>query len=656
VDTANPSVSDAEAEVGPGGAEPTGPVRLKQGDTVGSRFVIDERLRDDALGTVYRAVDDRSGKKIAILMFGAEAAGDAVATERLRKSVKAATELAHKNIVGVYGMGKEGRRRYLAREYVDGQTLSELLEKKAEAGKAFTLKGAYNLVAHVCNALQHARATMPHGTLRPSCVLINRTGRVKVADFGLGELRASLSGQREALSRWDAPCLPADGAPSGEEGIGVADDLRALGTILYELLAGAPPAQSPPALPENVAKRLPPAIAGILERCFAADEAQRFRDPNELKTALLEVIEAARGAGLDERDLTPGASVEMVEEILAASVSASAPKAAPPPPGRAAPRKAEPPARKRADDGGFVIPELKPSVSATEDDGTTQRWLIEREGIDYGPFSTKQVIEQLFKEELSPDATLYDIEQDRRAPLSEFNVFDETLVAWGHEKAERQKRQAEEAARAAAVRRKRLVLGAVLGTLLLVGGTGGGYAWYRATRPVPVKAYLPTLVTRIQTALPAVRLPEELPETPAEVEEKRKAAVAVATQQRQRAEAARAAAQIAEEERLMNESAVLNLNAQDGGRRFDRPSFDAAVARRNQQLTRCLQDEVRRDPSLKSLEVKVTVIPRGDLINVRLGAGSSAGNACVRAALAGLKVPPFDGTNLTVSLPFSFQR
>ncbi len=655
MDTANPSVSDAEAEAGPGGAEPSGPVRLKQGDTVGSRFVVDERLREDALGTIYRAVDDRSGKKIAILMFAAEAAGDAAATERLRRSVKAATELAHKNIVAVYGMGKEGRRRYLAREYVDGQTLSELLEKKADAGKAFTLKGAYNLVAHVCNALQHARASMPHGTLRPSCVLINRTGRVKVADFGLGELRASLMAQREALSRWDAACLPPGSVPAGDEGPSVVDDLRALGTILFELLAGAPPKQASPTLPEPVARRLPAALATILDRCFADDEAQRFRDPNELKTALLEVIEAARGAGLDERDLTPGASVEMVEEVLGAA-SGAPPKAAPAPPGKAAPRKAEAPARKRADDGGFVIPELKPSVAASDDDGTAQRWLIERDGIDYGPYSTKQVIEQLFKEELNADATLYDIEQDRRAPLSEFNVFDETLVAWGHEKAERQKRQAEEAARGAARRRKRIVLGTVLGTLLVVGGTGGGYAWYRATRPEPVKAYLPTLVTRIQTALPAVNLPEELPETPAEVEEKRRAAVAVATQQRQRVEAARAAAQLAEEERLANESAVVDLNARDGGRRFDRPSFDAAVARRNQQLTRCLQDEVRRDPSLKSLEVKVTVIPRGDLINVRLGDGSSAGNACVRAALAGLKVPPFDGTNLTVSLPFSFQK
>jgi hypothetical protein len=653
VETANASVPEVGSEAT---SEPSGNARLKQGDTIGSRFVVDERLRDDALGTVYRAVDDRSGKKIAILMVAAELAGEAAATERLRKSVKSATELAHKNIVAVYGMGKEGRRRYLAREYVDGQTLAELLDKKAEAGKTFTLKGAYNLVAHVCNALQYARATMPHGTLRPSCVFINRTGRVKVADFGLAELRPALLERRAELSRWDAPCFPPrpEGAPPEGEGAGAADDLQALGVILFELLAGAPPAELPAVLPPAVSSRLPPQLADILRRAFAADEAERLRDPNELKTELLQVIESARGAGrsdVDERDETPAASVEQVEDATPAPATPVAPIA---PPGKAAPRKPQAPARKRGDDGGFVIPELKPA-GQTDDDGTAQRWLVEKDGVDFGPYTSQQVIEQLFKQELKAETTLYDIEQDRRAPLSEFTVFDEALVAWAHDNAERQKRQAEEAAQAAARRRRRLVWGSTLAIVLTVGGVGGGYAWYRATRPEPVKAYLPALVTKLQGALPAVHLPEELPETAAEKDEKRRTAAAVAAQQRARVEAQREAAQVADEARQASQSTV-DLNSNGAGRSFDRQAFDDAVARRNGQLMRCLQDEVRRDPSLKSLEVKITVVPRGDLINVRLSDGSPAGNSCVREALGGLKVPPFDGVNLNVSLPFTFQK
>ncbi len=628
MESANSSTPEESPAAAPARAES---VRLKQGDIVGSRFVIDERLREDVTGTMYRAVDEKSGKKIAILMMDPATAGDKAATEALRTAVKAATELAHKNVVSVFGMGKEGRRRYVAREYVDGQTLAALLDKKATAGKQFTLKGAYNLIAHVCNALQYARATLPHGTLRPSAVLINRTGRVKVSDFGLAGTRPALEARRDALSPWDAACLPA--------GAEHTDDLYAVGVMLYCLIVGRPPEGPVPTLPDATAQKLPTALAEVLRRCVDPDPAQRFAEPAELKAELLQVVEAARGGERRRPAVeTPTEAAASIEVLDGTPMPAR--------PGQAAPRAKKKARPKEA--GGFVIPELK-APSQADDDGTVQRWLVERGGTDYGPFTGKQVVEQLFKEEITGETTLYDIETDRRLALSEFDVFTEALVSWIHEKAEREKRAAEAASEAAAKRRNRILLGVMLGTVLVVGGGAGGWAWYRSTLPKPVKAHLGTLVTPMQVALPTVTLPEELPETFAEVEA-RKAKVAARTAKRRTAAERRRM----EEEARLAASSELVVGSGDGGK-FDRSAFDRVIAGRNGRLMKCLQDEARRDPDLSAVEVHITVLPRGDLINVNMPGGTSAGSSCVRAALRGLKVPAFDGTNVKVKLPFNFR-
>ena len=558
-------------------------------------------------------------------------ASDKAATEAMRVAVKTATDLAHKNVVSVFGMGKEGRRRYVAREYVDGQTLGALLEKKATAGKQFTLKGAYNLIAHVCNALQYARAQLPHGTLRPGAVLINRTGRVKVCDFGLAGMRPALEARRDALSRWDAPCFPAD--------VQQADDMYALGVMLYALLVGRPPEGPSPALPEGAAQRLPAALAEVLRRCVAADPAERFAEPGEMKAELLQVVDSSRGGERSRGRLESEASVE-----AAASIEVLDATPMPGAPGRAAPQ------RKRVrpkEAGGFVIPELK-GPSQADDDGTVQRWLVERGGVDYGPYTSKQVVEQLFKEEITGESTLYDIETDRRMALSEFEVFTEALVSWIHEKAEREKRAAEEATEAAARRRNRILAGTLLTLLVVVGGGAGGWVWYRSTLPKPVKAHLQSLLVEMNVALPTVNLPEELPETFAEVEERKHKAAAKISGRRAAAERR----QVEEEARLAASSEL--VMGAGGAGAFDRGALDRAIESRSGRLMKCLQDEARRDPSLTGVEVNITVLPRGDLINVNMPGGTSAGSGCVRGSLKGLKVPPFDGTNVKVRLPFNF--
>lgn len=616
MDTQSPAAEDSSLE--PGQVEPT----LGSGARIGNRFVIGEQIREGVLGASYRSTDEKSGKTISILVLDPVLVSDRGTTERVRAAVKSATGLVHKNVLGVFGMGKEGRRRYVAREFVDGQTLAELLAKKAAAGKQFTLKGAYNLIAHICNGLQYARERMTHGTLRPSVVFINRTGRVKLADFGFADLRGAFLARRDQLDAWDRPCFP------DEDGV-AADDLHVLGVMLYALLTGRPPETLD--VRAEATARLEAPMAELIGRCLI-DAPDRLADPNELKRALMAAIDSHQGLQMS----SPGqeAPIGRTAPLPVSELEEDVP-----------PVSGRPPSKAPA---GFVIPELN-TAGSQEDDGTVQRWLMEKDGIDYGPFTSKQVVEKLFKEELHAESVLFDIETDRRLPLSEFEVFDEALRAWIHEKDQREKRRAEEAEEAAARRRTRLLLGTILTIVVLVGGGAGGWFLYQSTLPSPTKARLAALVMPMRGALPAVSLPEELPETAAEIRERREKE----TRDRRHAAAAAERAQIAREERL---AASSTLDATGGGSgKFNRAAFDRAVAGRNGKLVKCLQNEVRRDPKLKSVTVEITVIPSGQLIGVKMPGGSARGQTCVRRAFAGLRVPAFAGTNVKVKLPFAFQ-
>lgn len=585
---------------------------LKQGDTLGGRFVVDEALGSTPVGGAWQAVDQKSGRRIVLLVLDPALLEDRERTERVRAAVKASTSLAHKNVASTFGMGKQGEWRYVAREFVDGSTLSVLLEKKAEAGKRFSLKGAYNLVAHVCNALEAAREATAHGLLRPSCVHVNRQGRVKVTDFGLGHLREEIIRSASRQPDWDRPFLSAEPDPA-------RSDLRALGLLVVTLLTGRPAV--PEAELSEVLMGMPEGLVDVVAGALDPSRPGAVDSPRAFKAALQA---ATAGARSDADSAAP--------EVVA-----------PPPP---SPDEVISSAAPPAPRGPASAPGAAPAADDVPDDGTLQRWLVSKEGTDFGPFTHKEVVAQLFAEEIHAETELYDIETDRRLTLSEFAPFEDDLVAWIHEKAKREKVRAEAAARARAKRRNRLLLTFVGGPILAIAAGVGGWVWYQSTLPTPVKAYLPQLLTRIDGTLPAVTLPEEAPETLAEKQARQKAEADARATKRAQAEARK----MAEEARLASKS-ELSVGA-GTGKGFDDGAFNRLINKRSGRLTTCLEAEARRDPSLSQVTVNMTVIPRGDVINVSLSGGSSRGNSCVRSALAGLKVPPFDGTNRKVALPF----
>src|SRR5439155_8868703 len=122
-----------------------------------------------------------------------------------------------------------------------GVSLKQMLERKLKGGRGFSLKGAYNVAAHVCNALEYAHGAQIHGLLSAETVVVNPAGRVKVTDFGLGRALAPLERFRAQLPPSARACVDPELARAPESADRRAD-VYSLGVLLFELLTGQTPA------------------------------------------------------------------------------------------------------------------------------------------------------------------------------------------------------------------------------------------------------------------------------------------------------------------------------------------------------------------------------------------------------------------------------
>jgi len=160
---------------------------LAPGSVVGGRFVIERAVGDDALGSILAARDQKTQKAIALRVLGPGLIATPEAWEVLRSEIKRAADLTHRNLVTTYGVGTDkGGARYVACEWIQGQPLNVVVARRRSAGRPLSLRGAYNVVAHVARALTAAHDKGAyHGAVRPSVVWVTQSGRVKLSELGI---------------------------------------------------------------------------------------------------------------------------------------------------------------------------------------------------------------------------------------------------------------------------------------------------------------------------------------------------------------------------------------------------------------------------------------------------------------------------------------
>lgn len=389
---------------------------LHPGAVVGGRFEVVGRIDEDTQAVVWSAKDKQTNRAILVRVIRSGLVS-AQAGEELRSACRSAASLSHRNIARLFGVGKTPRgEHFVAGEWVDGVRLSEFI--RARDGEPISLRGIYNVIAHLCSALGYAHQTGPHGTLRPSVVWVTRGGRVKLHDFGVGQVLLDSAGP-DAFQHTDHACL----APEVKAGKlpTPRSDVFGIGAILYELLtARAPGADFVP--PSHVRDDVPPEIDGILFQCLAPDPNDRFESPEAVRNALLPFVtiansippapaaeQAAVGVDIDLASVLPPADLD-IPSMLESDVSTVEPP--------------KPPERRRIQS---LIHELSSDPK--------QRWMVARDKMDHGPFNARELIERLNVGGFSGDDPTMNTDTGERKKLREWPEFREFILQREHQDA-----------------------------------------------------------------------------------------------------------------------------------------------------------------------------------------------------------------------------
>ncbi|MFJ9116259.1 Stk1 family PASTA domain-containing Ser/Thr kinase [Streptomyces sp. NPDC102394] len=239
------------------------------GQVLDGRYRVDARIAVGGMATVYRALDTRLDRVLALKVMHPSLAADGSFVERFIREAKSVARLAHPNVVQVFDQGTDGSYVYLAMEYVAGCTLRDVLRERG----ALQPRAALDILEPVLAALGAAhRAGFVHRDMKPENVLIGDDGRVKVADFGLVRSVDTVTNTTGTVLGTVSYLAP--------EQIehGTADprvDVYACGVVLYEMLTGDRPHEgdSPATvLYKHLHEDVPPPSAVVPGLPYALDE------------------------------------------------------------------------------------------------------------------------------------------------------------------------------------------------------------------------------------------------------------------------------------------------------------------------------------------------------------------------------------------------
>lgn len=599
--------------------EPSG---LHPGAVVGGRFEVIDQIDEDPQAVVWSAKDQQTKRAILVRVIRSELVPSAAAPD-FRDACRTAATLAHRNIARVFGVGRTPRgEHFIAGEWIDGDRLSDFIRKRDRDGDAISLRGTYNVVAHLCSALSYAHEKGPHGTLRPSIVWITRGGRVKLRDFGVGQVLLGSAGP-SAFEDADYACL----APEVKRGKPATprSDVFGIGAILYELLTARSPASDFVA-PSHVREDIPPEIDGIVFKCLALDPEDRFDSPEAIRTALLPFVTQANSLPPPS---TAGASVPIDLGSVLPPADLEIPGAAPVPQPPLAP---PPPPRRR-------LISLIDELSAD----TKQHWMVARDKMDHGPFNARELIERLNVGGFSGEDLTFNIGTGERKPLREWPQFREFILQREHQDAA----QAEQAASLNAHRSEKrssamkwLIAAMLIGLAVI---SVGGFLLSRSSgRREAASTELDDLfkLGKITTGEAGL-----LPDRPMRTRKRGSGA----------APAASRLGGFASYDEAMNQAVEIGDASRGGGEGRLTGRQVASVMNRNLNrfYGKCVLPEVRSGGKPGSVKVDLAIAGNGSVMGATVHGGSAGFQGCMGQQIKNVRFPTFGAPRMGARYSFT---
>ena len=285
-----------------------------------------ELIGHGGMGAVYKARQAKLDRLIALKIIRPESAEDPTFAERFNREARTLARLNHPHIVAIHDFGevavehnsgKPGMLFYFLMEYVDGANLRQLFN-----AKELTPAQALAVVPQICDALQYAHDEgVVHRDIKPENILVDRKGRVKIADFGLAKLVAKSPEYFTLTNSHQVMGTPRYMAPEQLEGSHAVDhraDIYSLGVVFYEMLTGQVPAGhfDPPSKKVQIDVRLDEVVL----RSLAREPERRYQQASEVKSDV-ESISTSRPT----TPLTPHPTTNAVKEPSESAIAASPP-------------------------------------------------------------------------------------------------------------------------------------------------------------------------------------------------------------------------------------------------------------------------------------------------------------------------------------------
>jgi eukaryotic-like serine/threonine-protein kinase len=300
---------------------------MLSGSVLGGKYRLEARIGEGGMAEVFRGLDVRLDRPVAIKILKPDLAKDPGFVERFQREAQAVARLNHPGIVSVFDSGSDDGTHYIVMELIEGRTLGEFLA----GGGHLSADKSVEIAEHVCDALGAAHANgVIHRDIKPGNIIVDRRGVVKVTDFGIAHFAtgpdtlaktATVLGTAAYLSPEQAKGEPVD----------ERSDIYSLGCVLYEMLTNSPPfggdsavavatkhVNEAPVPPSARSQDVPPRLDAVVMRALAKNPANRY--PNAL--AFKSDLERARtGQDVEATPLMPsGDATQVISRPRATSV------------------------------------------------------------------------------------------------------------------------------------------------------------------------------------------------------------------------------------------------------------------------------------------------------------------------------------------------
>ncbi|MGC6448826.1 MAG: serine/threonine-protein kinase [Rubripirellula sp.] len=268
-------------------------------------FTIEAELGSGGMGEVYRALDQKLGRRVALKILPKAMGNDSVLRARFMQEARTASALTHPHVCVIYEIGEStDHQPYIAMELIEGRSLDQVIQEAS-----LELDSILEIAIQVSDALAAAHdAKIVHRDIKSSNIMVNHRGHAKVLDFGLAKRQPELDDAThdELAKTRQGQILGTPRYMSPEQAFGKAADHRSdifsFGVVLYEMATGHLPFQaerlgemidqivnSSPLVPTRHRPDLPTEVERIILKCLRKSPNERFQSASELRDSLLSI-------------------------------------------------------------------------------------------------------------------------------------------------------------------------------------------------------------------------------------------------------------------------------------------------------------------------------------------------------------------------------